>query len=72
MDKYTVQIRRYDVDFNLIYTFENGPDDREWVRDIVNVFLAPHTPSELKHALQTTPLNIMVRKNGKLISYKDL
>lgn len=67
MDRYTIQVR--------LYTRENGT----FGGTVDSAFFSPENTLEvfddalnIEDSFRVTPLNIMIRKNGKLISYKDL
>lgn len=72
VNEYVVSVRRYKVDGSYDKTINCYSSKSEWAMLDFVMWTEDMCPEELKTHLQTTPCNIMIRKNGKLISYKDL
>lgn len=74
MNNYSLQVRIYNKDgtfYTRVSSFmENISKSRAkfwW-----DVFFLEQTPEEKEKFTKTTACNVMVRKNGKLISYREL
>lgn len=68
---YSVQIRRYKNNGEYSRTVKVSHKGASRTGDTIKAWLATHTFHELESNLQTNPCNIMVRRDGKLISYKE-